>query len=295
MATVACRSSDCGALLLTVCSGLAISRAAAAAGANVAIFYHSNPEAEKNAAEVAKDFGVKVKAYKCDVSDMQLVKQTVQQAEKDLGQVTALAANAGVSVVKPALELTPDDFHKVFNVNVLGVFNTAQAVASHWVETGFKKGAIVVTSSMSPEIYNQSDLCEPLTQIFYNSSKGAVTNMVKGLAAEFAQYGIRVNALEPGFCDTEQTSHMDAKIRDYQASTVPLKRFSEPKEQGEPAVFLLSELAHYITGTYVSELCASSMLTFAVTCALTAASRSTKQSSVSGNSSECLVESTVQR
>lgn len=231
--------------------GLAISRAAAAAGANVAIFYHSNPEAEKNAAEVAKDFGVKVKAYKCDVSDMQLVKQTVQQAEKDLGQVTALAANAGVSVVKPALELTPDDFHKVFNVNVLGVFNTAQAVASHWVETGFKKGAIVVTSSMSSEIYNQSGLCEPLTQIFYNSSKGAVTNMVKGLAAEFAQYGIRVNALEPGFCDTEQTSHMDAKIRDYQASTVPLKRFSEPKEQGEPAVFLLSELAHYITGTHL--------------------------------------------
>lgn len=232
-------------------SGLGISKAAAQAGANVAILYHSHPDAEKNAAEVAKEFGVKVKAYQCDVSDAEQVKKTVKQAEEELGQVTGLAANAGVSVVKPATELTTDDFHKVFNVNVLGVFNTAKSVAQHWIETGFKNGSIVVTSSMSSEIYNQKGLNDPLTQVFYNSSKGAITNMVKGLAAEWAQHGIRVNALEPGFCNTEQTSVMDKKIRDYQASSVPMGRFSEPHEQAAPAVFMLSEHASYMTGGHV--------------------------------------------
>ncbi|WFC99038.1 sorbose reductase [Malassezia yamatoensis] len=231
--------------------GLGISKAVAQAGANVAILYHSHPDAQKNADEVAKEFGVKVKAYQCDVSDADLVKKTIKQAESDLGQVTALAANAGVSVVKPAVELTTDDFNKVFNVNVLGVFNTAKAIAQHWIETGFKKGSIVVTSSMSSEIYNQKGLNDPLTQVFYNSSKGAVTNMVKGLAAEWAEHGIRVNALEPGFCNTEQTSVMDKKIRDFQAASLPLGRFSEPHEQAAPTVFLLSEHASYITGSQI--------------------------------------------
>lgn len=236
-------------MVINIASGLAISRACAKAGANVAILYHSHPDAEKNAEAVAKEFGVKVKAYQCDVSDAEQVKKTVKKAEEELGQITALAANAGVSVVKPALELTDEDFHKVFNVNVLGVFNTCKSVVSHWAETGFKKGAIVVTSSMSSEIYNQKGPCDPLTQIFYNSSKGAVTNMVRGLATEFIQYGVRINALEPGFCNTEQTSVMDAKIRDYQASSVPMGRFSEPMEQAEPALFLLSEHASYVTGS----------------------------------------------
>jgi NAD(P)-dependent dehydrogenase (short-subunit alcohol dehydrogenase family) len=231
--------------------GYAISQAAAEAGANVAILYRSHPDAEKNADELAKKYGVKVKAYQCDVSDAQKVKDTVKQAETDLGKIVALAANAGVSVVKPATELTTDDFHKIFNVNVLGVFNASQAVAQHWIETGFDKGAIVVTSSMSSEIYNQAALGQPLTQVFYNASKGAVSNLVKGLAAEWAPHGIRVNALEPGYCNTEQTSGMDIKIRDYQASTVPLKRFSEPIEQAYPAIFLLSDKASYITGSHI--------------------------------------------
>lgn len=229
--------------------GLAISEAVANAGANVAILYHSHPKAQEAAENVAKKFGTKVKAYQCDVSDAKLVKSTIEKIEGDLGTpITGLAANAGVSVVKPALELTPDDFQKVFSANVLGAFNSCQAVAQYWVERKMK-GSIIVTSSMSSEIYNQSGTNQPLTQIFYNASKGAATNMVKGLAAEWAPYGIRVNALEPGFCNTEQTSGMDPKIREWQASSVPLKRFSEPHEQGEPAVLLLSDKSSYMTGT----------------------------------------------
>ena len=160
-------------------------------------------------------------------------------------------ANAGVSVVKPALELTQDDFNFVYNTNVYGVFNVCQAVAKHWKAENFKKGSIVVTSSMSSELYNQKGTNDPLTQIFYNSSKGAVRNMVQGLAAEWAPLGIRVNSLEPGFCNTEQTSGMDPKVRDWQASSVPLGRFSEPREQAEPAVLLLSDKTSYMTGSHL--------------------------------------------
>lgn len=184
--------------LFRAATGLAISKAVANAGANVAILYHSHPEAPKAAENVAKEFGVKCKAYQCDVGDAEKVRQTIGTIEADLGTpIKGLAANAGVSVVKPATELTPDDFHKVFNANVLGAFNSCQAVANYWIEKKIK-GSIVVTSSMSSDIYNQKGLNEPLTQIFYNASKGAVTNMVKGLAAEWATHGIRVNALEPG-------------------------------------------------------------------------------------------------
>lgn len=229
--------------------GLAMSKAVAAAGANVAIFYRSHPKAQEAAESVAKEFGVKCKAYQCDVGDAEGVKKTVAKAQEELGQVTGLLANAGVSVVKPAVELTAEDFHYVYDTNVLGVFNAAKAVAQLWIDSGYKKGSIVITSSMSSEIYNQSGLNEPLTQVFYNSSKGAVTNLGKCLAAEWAQHGIRVNILEPGFCNTEQTSGMDAKVRDFQASSIPLKRFSEPHEQADPAILLLSDKASYITGS----------------------------------------------
>lgn len=216
----------------------------------MAILFHSNPKAHEVAEGIAKKYGVKAKAYQCDVGDRELVIKTIEQIEKDFEHpITSMLANAGVSVVKPALELTSDDFHKVFNANVLGAFNCAQAAAQHWVNKKYQGGSIVITSSMSSELYNQKGLNDPLTQIFYNASKGAATNMVKGLAAEFAPLGIRVNALEPGFTNTEQTSVMEKSIRDYQASSVPLRRFAEPHEQGDAALFLISDSASYITGT----------------------------------------------
>ncbi|KAK0518753.1 hypothetical protein OC834_007610 [Tilletia horrida] len=228
--------------------GFAMSQAVAEAGANVAILYRSHPEAEKAAESIANDYKVKAKAYKCDVGDAAQVKDVIARIEGDLGTpITGLLANAGVSVVKPAVELAPEDFHYVYNTNVLGVFNTCRELAAHFIKNG-TKGSMVITSSMSADIYNQSGLNKPLTQVFYNSSKGAASNMAKALAAEWAEHGIRVNALEPG---TEQTSVMEASVREYQASSIPLKRFSQPKEQAEPAVFLLSDKASYITGAAI--------------------------------------------
>jgi NAD(P)-dependent dehydrogenase (short-subunit alcohol dehydrogenase family) len=84
--------------------------------------------------------------------------------------------------------------------------------------------------------------------VFYNSSKAAVSNLTKGLAAEWAPLGIRVNALSPGYVNTDQTSHMAKDVRDYQAHSLPLKRFAEPHEMTGQALLLLSDHASYMTG-----------------------------------------------
>ncbi|KII91876.1 hypothetical protein PLICRDRAFT_38749 [Plicaturopsis crispa FD-325 SS-3] len=227
--------------------GLAYSEAVAKAGASVAILYRSSKDAEDVAKNIAKKFGTKTKAYKCDVSDADLVTQTFETINKELGPITGLIANAGVSVVKPALELTTEDFNKVYTVNVLGVFNSARAAAKLWTDHQYK-GSIVITSSMSSRIINQLAPNQPLTQVFYNSSKAAVSSLTKGLAAEWAPQGIRVNAVSPGYVNTDQTAGMEKKIRDFQANGVPLGRFAEPDEMTGQAILLLSDHASYMTG-----------------------------------------------
>ncbi|KAF9511098.1 hypothetical protein BS47DRAFT_1471271 [Hydnum rufescens UP504] len=213
--------------------GYELSKGVAQAGANVAIIYRSAKDAEQ--------------AYKCDVGDAELVNSTFKQIDDELGPVTGLVANAGVSVVKPAVDLTSDDFKYVYDVNVLGVFNTARAAAKLWIARQ-AKGSIVVNSSMSSRIINQSAENQSLTQIFYNSSKAAVSSVVKGLAAEWAIHGIRVNTISPGYVKTAQTSGMDPKIREYQAANIPLRRFAEPEEMVGQTVLLLSDYASYMTG-----------------------------------------------
>jgi NAD(P)-dependent dehydrogenase (short-subunit alcohol dehydrogenase family) len=227
---------------------LALSRAAAQAGAQVAVIYRSSKDADQVTEALGKEFGVKAKAYKCDVSDADLVAKTLETIDNEFGPITGLIANAGVSVVKPALDLTAEDFSKVFNVNVLGVFNTARAAAKLWINRKYDKGSIVITSSMSSRIINQIGPNQALTQVFYNSSKGAVSNLTKGLAAEWAPHKIRVNALSPGYVNTDQTSVMEKSIRDHQAHNLPLGRFAEPHEMTGQALLLLSDHASYMTG-----------------------------------------------
>ncbi|KAF8179848.1 NADP-dependent mannitol dehydrogenase MtDH [Pholiota molesta] len=227
--------------------GYGFTRELANAGANVAVIYRASKNAEEVTANIAKEFGVKTKAYKCDVSNVDLVNETFRQINSEMGPIAGVIANAGVSVVKPALDLTVDDFHAVYDVNVYGVFNTARAAAKLWTETK-QGGSIIITSSMSSQIINQTAPNKALTQVFYNSSKAAVSNLTKGLAAEWAQYGIRVNALSPGYVNTDQTSHMDEATRDFQAKSLPLGRFAEPHEMAGQALLLLSDHASYMTG-----------------------------------------------
>ncbi|TIB72103.1 hypothetical protein E3Q24_01902 [Wallemia mellicola] len=231
--------------------GYELSRSVAESGAQVAIIYRSAKDADEVAAKISKEFNVPVKAFQCDVTDQESVKIVVNKVDKEFGPVTGLIANAGVAELRPALELTRADFDKIYNVNVYGVFNTAQAVAQLWVNKKFEKGSIVIISSMSGEIYNTCAPNQALTQVFYNSSKAAVTHLGKCLAGEWAQHKIRVNTVAPGYVNTDQTKDHPEEIKSYQAKNTPLGRFCHPSEQAPSAIFLLSDKASFITGATI--------------------------------------------
>ncbi|KAG1805454.1 NADP-dependent mannitol dehydrogenase [Suillus subaureus] len=228
--------------------GLGYSRALARAGSRVAIVYRSNPDAPKVAKELQEQYKVKVQAYKCDVTNAEQTVETFARIDKDLGPVSGLVANAGVSAVKPAFDLTTEDFNKVYSVNVLGVFNSAVAAAKLWRGKDLRNLSIVITSSMSSQIINQAATNEPLTQVFYNSSKAAVSNLTKGLAAEWAQHKIRVNAVSPGYVYTDQTHDLPKKVVEYEKQHIPLGDLARPDQISGQALFLLSEYASYMTG-----------------------------------------------
>ncbi|KAG9310124.1 hypothetical protein JVU11DRAFT_9738 [Chiua virens] len=161
--------------------GRAFSYALAQSGANVAMIYRASASAPDVAKEIQDQFpNVSVRAYQCDVCDYDKLQETFKKIEDAQGEVNGIIANAGISVVKPAMELTQDDFAKVFGVNVFGVFNTCRAAAQLWLNKK-RAGAIVITASMSAQIINQASRNTPLTQVFYNSSKAAVRHLAKAL------------------------------------------------------------------------------------------------------------------
>ncbi|KZT26065.1 NADP-dependent mannitol dehydrogenase [Neolentinus lepideus HHB14362 ss-1] len=227
--------------------GLEISKAIAKAGGKVAIIYKSSPDAGEVADKIENQYGVEARAYKCDVVDPILVSQTFLKVDKELGPITGLVANAGITIQKPAMEMTTEDFTSIFNVNVLGVFNTAKSAAKLWIDRNYQGGSIVINSSISARIYNRKGANEPITQVFYNSSKAAVSNLCKGLAAEWAQHNIRVNAIAPGYVDTDIVD-VDPKVRQYINDNVPAGRFAKPEEITGQTILLLSDYASYMTG-----------------------------------------------
>ncbi|KIJ44741.1 hypothetical protein M422DRAFT_75275 [Sphaerobolus stellatus SS14] len=233
--------------------GFTISKAIAGAGGNVAMVYRSSPEAHKSAEQVAKEFGVKVKAYQADVSDIKKVRSVFDEIIRDFGALHGVVANAGVAIVKPALELEGrEEFDFMYDTNVLGVFNTCQTAARHWVANNFKEGSIVVVSSMSSQIYNQAGLCKPLEHVFYNSSKAAASSLSKALAAEWAPYNIRVNILSPGYVLTEQSGVHPKEVRQFQEASIPMGRYSDPKEHTSQVLLMLSpKHSSYMTGSEV--------------------------------------------
>ncbi|KAG7531976.1 hypothetical protein FFLO_03983 [Filobasidium floriforme] len=233
--------------------GLALTRSIAQAGGNVSILYRSSSSAPQVAQGLEKEFPrQRFFAVQCDVTDQKRVGEAFEEVVQGFGKEGGLhgvVANAGVAIVKDALEVGGEEFD--YRTNVLGVFYIAQAAAKYWVKTKFTEGSIVVISSMSSQIYNQSALNEPLRHVFYNSSKAAVSSLAKNLAAEWAPHGIRVNIVSPGYVETEQSGVHAPAVRKFHEDSVPLRRYSQPKEQAPPVLLLLSEHSSYMTGSEV--------------------------------------------
>ncbi|MCQ9388477.1 SDR family oxidoreductase [Brevibacterium sp. 50QC2O2] len=178
-----------------------------------------------------------------DLSRPQDIASFADAVDAVTGGIDLLVNNAGVNVPKPALEITEDDWDTVFDINVKGTFLISQAFARTWVGTK-TPGAIVNMAS-------QAGIVAIEERAAYGSSKAALIHLTKQLALEWAQYGIRVNAVAPTFVKTALTASTLERgaWADELRSRIPLGRFGEACEVSGPTLYLLSDAASLVTGT----------------------------------------------
>ncbi len=210
------------------------------AGADVIIF--DKNDATAVAEEIAEEYGVRTGAIICNVTDPEDVKKAIGEAAEKMGTLDLLFNNAGICLHKDALDCTPKDWLKVIGVNLNGIFFVAQAFGRYLVSNG-KSGNIVNTASMSATIVNI-----PQGQASYNSSKAGVAHLTKSLAVEWAEKGIRVNSISPGYIMTEMTGTVRKDWRDFWVSTIPFKRMGKPEELAGAVIYLLSDASTYTSG-----------------------------------------------
>jgi len=225
--------------------GLGMAEGLAAAGAKVAI-WGQNPEKNAKAEETLKSYGVEVLVQKVDVADEQAVVDGVAEALKTFGRLDFVAANAGIGGGGPFHEMTTEKWRRVTTVNLDAVFWTFREAAKHMIaraEAGDPGGSLVVTSSTSA-IHGA-----PRNQA-YASTKGAVLAMVRGLAVEYARYGIRANSILPGWIATDMTAGLQAwdTFNEKAIGRVPMRRWGQGDDFSGIAVYLASDASKFHTG-----------------------------------------------
>jgi NAD(P)-dependent dehydrogenase (short-subunit alcohol dehydrogenase family) len=218
--------------------GLEIARCMVAAGATVIITGRREAVLQESAAELGEGAHFVVN----DICDLASLDGLVEQIEATHGPLDILVNNAGINMKKPALEVTDEDFSRIIHTNLNAVFSLTRAAAKRMVPRG--SGVILMISSMAA--YYGIDRV-----VAYAASKSAVEGMVKVLASEFSAQGVRVNAIAPGFIETEMSRtamNSDPDRRDRAMRRTPMGKFGKPADIGHAAVFLASEGARYITG-----------------------------------------------
>ena len=222
--------------------GHAFARALSSAGARVAISSRSH-EAGSAAVEAMRADGLEVVAVSGDVTSYTDVEAMAAEVEHLYGPVDVLVNNAGVVEHRPSLEVTPETWHSVLSVNLDGLWYCSQVVGRSMVAR--RKGVIVNIGSISGIIVNR-----PQWQPSYNASKAAVHQLTRSLAAEWAPYNVRVNALALGYVRTEMSPDpTDPEEVQRWVEDVPMKRMATPDEVAPAVVFLASEASSFMTGS----------------------------------------------
>lgn len=218
--------------------GFEIARCMVAAGATVIITGRRESVLQESAADLGEGAHYLVN----DVADLSGLDDLVEQLEATHGPLDILVNNAGINMKKPALEVTDEDFNRIIHTNLNAVFALTRAAAKRMVPR--RSGSILMISSMAA--YYGIDRV-----VAYAASKSAVEGIVKVLASEFSKDGVRVNAIAPGFIETEMSRtamNSDPDRRDRAMRRTPMGKFGQPSDIGHAAVFLASEAARYVTG-----------------------------------------------
>ncbi|MDR1248167.1 MAG: SDR family oxidoreductase [Treponema sp.] len=224
--------------------GYSIAVALAEAGADVALVDTDEGTAKKAAAEIAESTGRKALALKADVTRKADVDAMIDAVLGEFGRLDAAFCNAGICMNIPAEEMSLEDWTKVININLTGVFLTAQAAGRAMIKQG--GGSIINTASMSAHIVNV-----PQPQCSYNASKAGVIQLTKSLAVEWALKHVRVNSISPGYIGTDLTLNspsLKPLIEQWNAMA-PLKRLGRPEELQAIAVYLAGDASAFTTGS----------------------------------------------
>jgi NAD(P)-dependent dehydrogenase (short-subunit alcohol dehydrogenase family) len=224
--------------------GKNISIALIEAGADVAIVDVDIEEAIKTAEELA-GYGGKTMAIKADVTSPSEVNVMIDEIVKKFGRLDVAFCNAGICMNIPFAEMTYEQWKKVIDINLSGVFLTAQAAGKQMLKQG-EGGSIINTASMSAHIVNV-----PQPQCSYNASKAGVIQLTKSMAVEWAMSNIRVNSISPGYIATELTLNspsLKPLIEQWNAMA-PLHRMGRPEELQAIAVYLAGDTSHFTTGS----------------------------------------------
>ncbi|KAK9387785.1 hypothetical protein V1515DRAFT_600260 [Lipomyces mesembrius] len=222
--------------------GIEAARGCAEMGADVAITYSTRPlGGEKNAKDLSEKYGVKAKAYKCNVGQWEEVENLVQTVIADFGKIDAFIANAGRSARSGILDGTVKDWNEVIQTDLNGTFHCAKAVGAHFKQRG--TGSFVITASMSGHIANY-----PQEQTSYNVAKAGCIHMCRSLANEWRDFA-RVNSISPGYIDTGLSDFVNQDVQDLWKSMIPMGRDGNAKELKGAYVYLCSDASSYTTGS----------------------------------------------
>ena len=222
--------------------GRAFALALAEAGAAVAI---AARDAARNAAVVTEleARGRRGYAVQADITEPDVVRRMVADVTGELGGIDILVNNAGVAIHRPSLEVPPEEWQQVLDLNLTALWNCSTAVARGMIAAG-TGGAIINVGSMSAQIVNR-----PQWQASYNASKAAVHHLTHSLAAEWAPHNIRVNALAPGYVKTEMSPVDRPEFQQHWVLDAPQQRYATPEEIAPSVVFLASPASSFMTGS----------------------------------------------
>lgn len=184
-----------------------------------------------------------ISGYWPNLSDLKDVSTTFDEIVKKYKKIDILVNNAGISARESIYDYTEEDFKKIMDINVNGVFNCTKAIVNHMKENG---GGVILNTSSMVSIYGQPSGCG------YPASKFAVNGLTKSLARELGKDNIRVNAVAPGIIYTDMMKGVPKEVIEPLIETIPLGRIGKPEDIANAFLFLASDMASYITGVILS-------------------------------------------
>lgn len=222
--------------------GKAIALELAAGGAKVIINYNGSKEKAISVKDEIEKTGGNAELYQCNVAEYDKCEEFIKAVIMSFGRIDILVNNAGITRDGLLMKMTEEDFDSVINTNLKGTFNTIRFASRQMVKQRY--GRIINMSSVVGISGNAG-------QVNYSASKAGVIGITKSAAKELAKKGITVNAIAPGFIETEMTGVLSEKVKNSIINQIPMEKFGNTKDIAKTAAFLASDDAAYITGQVI--------------------------------------------